>query len=168
MFSAMLTLGQLIPPLTARAADGRTVRAWDFKQKRNLVIVFLHAGCWRCEEYLARLAARAREWSEHNAVVLAIFAEMPPAIVTDALPAPVLAAADVSGRAHRAFLGEASMGPSGPVRVGAFVTDRFGELCAQWAGKEAAELPPAEELLGWLSQIEVACEECGVSHWGEP
>ena len=36
----MLTLRQLIPPLTARTAAGDTVRAWDYKQKRNLAIAF--------------------------------------------------------------------------------------------------------------------------------
>jgi len=30
----------LIPPVTARTAEGRIVRAWDYKQKRNLVIAF--------------------------------------------------------------------------------------------------------------------------------
>jgi hypothetical protein len=34
----MLRTRQLIPPLTIQTPDGRTVRAWDFKQKRNLVL----------------------------------------------------------------------------------------------------------------------------------
>ena len=35
-----LLMRRLIPPVTARTAEGRSVRAWDYKQKRNLVIAF--------------------------------------------------------------------------------------------------------------------------------
>ncbi len=42
MNGALLTR-QLIPPVTARTAEGRIVRTWDYKQKRNLVIAFLRA-----------------------------------------------------------------------------------------------------------------------------
>jgi len=53
--------------VTARTAEGRIVRAWDYKQKRNLVIAFLHSDCPRCVEWLAQLAARAAALSERAA-----------------------------------------------------------------------------------------------------
>ena len=47
----MLRTGRLIPPLTLRTPDGRVVRAWDFEQKKNLVIAFLDAECAPCEDF---------------------------------------------------------------------------------------------------------------------
>jgi hypothetical protein len=159
-----LRLRQIIPPLTARTSSGQTVRAWDFKQKKNLVTAFLHAGCRRCEGFAEKLVARAAELAEREAVALVVFPE-PPAPVIGALPAQIIVAADMSGRSQRAYLGEDAFGPAGLERVGVFVADRYGELYAQWVGREEGALPGIGEILSWLSQIELACEECGVSHW---
>jgi hypothetical protein len=102
---------QLIPPVTARTADGRIVRAWDYKQKRNLVIVFLHADCARCDGWLTQLVARAADLSEREAVGLIIYAEAPPR-TAEMLVAPLVAAADATGHSQRAFLGDGR--PSAP------------------------------------------------------
>ncbi len=161
----VLKTRQQIPPLTARTPAGHTVRAWDYKQKKNLVVAFLHAGCRRCEVFLSKLAARAAELAEREAVALVVFAEAPRAMLSENLPAQVLVAADMSGRSQRAYLGEDAFGSSGQQRVGVFVADRYGELYAQWVARDDDGLPGAGELLDWLGQIQVACEECGVSHW---
>jgi len=63
MNGALLTR-QLIPPVTVRTAEGRIVRAWDYKQKRNLVIAFLRADCARCESWLAQLAPISHSLAE--------------------------------------------------------------------------------------------------------
>jgi hypothetical protein len=160
-----LALRQLIPPLTAHTPDGRTIRAWDFKQKKNLVIAFLHAGCARCEDFLKTLVAGAKDFAEQEAVALIVFAEAPSARLAEMLPPQILAAADMSGRSQRAFLGNDVFAPGGQTSLGVFVTDRFGELYAQWVARSEAELPGAGEILGWLGQIQVACEECGAPHW---
>jgi len=158
-----LALRQIIPPLTARTPAGETVRAWDHKQKNNLVIAFLHSGCPRCEYFLEKLAARALDLAEREALALVIFAE-PPASAS--LPAQIIVAADMSGRSQRAYLGNDAFGPAGQERVGVFVADRYGELYAQWVAREEDGLAGVGEVLEWLGQIQVACEECGVSHWG--
>ena len=161
----MLTLRQVIPPLTARTTAGQTVRAWDYKQKRNLVIAFLHAGCRGYEEFLAKLATRAAELTEGEAAALVVFPQPPPAALSESLPAQMIIASDITGRSQRVFLGSAAFGPAGQERVGVFVADRYGELYAQWAGQTENELPGVEDVLRWLAQIQVACEECGISHW---
>ncbi len=160
----MLTLRQLIPPLTARALDGRIVRAWDYKQKKNLVIAFLHGDCRRCEQFLSRLAARAANLAEREAAALVIFPEQPSRLLEE-LPAEVVVASDVSGRSQRAYLGEDAFGHTGQRLVGMYVADRYGELYAHWQGLSEDALPGVADVLGWLGQIQVACEECGVSHW---
>jgi hypothetical protein len=159
----VLKLRQIIPPLTARAEDGRVVQVWDYKQKYALAVVFLHAGCRRCAEYLERLRENAAELKEREAVALVIFSEtLPPG---GRFPAQVVVAADVSGKSQRAFLGEDAFGPAGQVLLGVFVTDRYGELRAQWSGPHEDALPQAGEVLSVLSQIQMDCEECFPPEW---
>ena len=158
----MLRTGQIIPPVTARTPTGQTVRAWDFKQKRNLVIALLNAGCSGCQAYLEKLVACAPELAEREALALVVFAE-PPALGSENPPAQVMVATDMGGRSQRAYLGEDAFGPAGQQRVGVFAADRYGELYAQCVAAEADGLAGVREVLERLGQIQMACEECGVS-----
>ncbi len=162
----MLKHRQMIPPVTARACDGRVVQAWDYKQKRSLLIAFLHADCGDCEAFFVRLVREAARLAELEATALVVLPEPPLARLTDGLPPHVLLAADVSGRSQRAFLGKDAFERRGVAagEVGVFVTDRFGELAAQWCGSHDA-LPGMPDALGWLHQAQIACEECGSPHW---
>ncbi len=144
----MLRIHQLIPPLTAHTPSGHTVQAWDYKQKRNLVIAFLHPGCGRCREFLSFLAKHAAALEETEAVAMVIFSEPAPLALQADLPSQIRVATDVGGRTQCAFLGEDAFGPSGQVRVGVFVADRYGELYAQWVGTDETALP-ARCSAGW-------------------
>lgn len=159
----MLKLRQMIPPFAARGADGRTVRAGDFKQKKSLLIAFLHPDCPRCEGFLTRLAACGADLAEREAVALVIRASPPP-LALPTLPREVIVATDLSGHAQQAFLGKDAFGtarqPSTAV-VGVFVADRYGELMAQWQGSTDDALPALGDALSWLAQAQIACEECG-------
>ena len=161
----MLSTRQLIPPLTARTFTGRRVHAWDFKQKKNLVIAFLDATHPESEDFFKRLAARAAEIAEQEAVAFIVFSDSPSTALLTNLPQEFVVATDVGGRAARSYLGEDAFGPFGLQRSGVFVADRYGELYAQWIVSSGEALPGAGEVLSWLRQIELACEECGVSHW---
>lgn len=167
-----LQLRQLIPPVTARTADGRLVRAWDFKQKKSLAIVFLRnedvvlGGAATATTHLpTELATHADELRRLEAVALVILPAPVPASLTSGFPEEVVVATDVTGRSQRAFLGENAFGTAGLARVGAFVADRYGELVAQWVARDASALPRADVLFEWLSQVQIACEECGAPHW---
>jgi peroxiredoxin len=151
-----LLLRQVIPPLTARTCEGKTIRAWDYKQKRALVIVFLRADCSQCDNWLSQLAARAAELGEREAVALIIYAEPPPR-KTETLSSPLIAAADATGHSQRAFLGREAFGSAGLDRVGVFVTDRYGDLYGQWSGKDADALPAHAEIFDTLSVIQMIC-----------
>jgi hypothetical protein len=160
-----LKLRQVIPPLTARTLAGGMVRAWDYKQKRSLGIALLHANCARCSAWLASLAAHAAELAERDAVALIIFSQAPPAGFADSLPPQIVVATDVSGRAQRAYLGDDAFSPAGQTRLGVLVADRYGELFAQWVGDSDAALPAIGDVLAWLAQMQIACEECGSAQW---
>jgi len=152
----VLRTREMIPLVTARAADGAIVRAWDYKQKRNLVIAFLHADCPCCDSWLAQLGAAAADLSEREAVALVIYAETPPR-AAQALPAPLLAASDVTGHSQRAFLGQDAFSSAGLGRVGVFITDRYGELRDQWIARDGDGLPDQREILSSLWQIQIIC-----------
>lgn len=163
----MLKVRQMIPPVTARAADGHVVQAWDYKQKRSLLIAFLHAECAECEAFLARVAQQAKRLAELEATALIVLPQTPSARLSDELPANVVLAADVSGRAQRTYLGQEASEARPHLRtgsVGVFVADRYGELVAQWRGGHES-LPGMPDALGWLHQTQIACEECGSPHW---
>lgn len=152
----MLNTKELIPSLTLHVSDGRTVRAWDFKQKKNLVIAFLDVDCAMCADFLRRLAAFAGELRAKESVALAAFLQIPPQALTDGLPPEIIAGSDVSGRSARAFLREDALSPRGLARRGLFVTDRYGELAAQWIAADH-EFPAVGEIIACLSYLENLC-----------
>jgi peroxiredoxin len=160
----MLPLRQLIPPLTMRLPDGRIIRAWDFKQKKSLVVAFLDTDCDSCAEFLQRMAAQADEFRANSAVLLAAFLEAPPEKLTNRLPEGVFAGSDPSGHAARAFLGNDLLSPHGLANPAVFVADRYGELAAQWLVAQHA-FPAVGEIFASVHQLEIACEECTSPLW---
>jgi hypothetical protein len=160
----MLRTRQLIPPLNLHTPDGRTIRAWDFKQKKNLVIALLDADCTLCADFLRQLAARAADLHEKDTVALAVFLTPPPAALTDSLPKEIVAGCDMSGYGARAYLGDDAFSARGLVRHGVFVADQYGELFAQWA-LAAHNFPTLGEIFSSLDQIEMAFEECSTPAW---
>jgi len=151
-----LLLRQVIPPVTARTAEGKIIRAWDYKQKHPLVIVFLHSECGICDAWLKDLAASSAALKEYEAVALVIYSEAPPRIAETLAP-PLIAASDPAGHSHGAFLGPQAFGPTGLDRVGVFVADRYGELFGQWFGRDATDLPAIQEILDTLGVIQIIC-----------
>jgi peroxiredoxin len=160
----MLKVRQLVPPVAIHTPDGRSVSSWDFKQKKNLVIAFLHSDCEECRGFLQALSANASELAEHGAVVLAAFLDVPPRSLRDTIAAAILLGTDASGRGVRAFLGDDAASGNGLTQLGVFVTDRYGELKSQWITR-AHSFPATSQILGALWQAEIACEECGEPHW---
>jgi hypothetical protein len=165
-YEGMLPLRQLIPPLSIHSPDGRTIRAWDFKQKHSLVIAFLDSGCDPCADFLRRLAAHAPELREKNAVAITAFLESPPPILYESLPKGIYCGADFSGRSAQSFLGREALSPTGLRLSGVFVTDRYGELYDQWIFP-AHGFPPLGDIFSSLTQIEISCEECTHPAWLE-
>jgi hypothetical protein len=160
----MLRMRQLIPPLSLHTPDGRTIRAWDLKQKKNLVIAFLDADCAMCADFLRSLVARAAELRDKETVALAVFLALPPAALTDSLPKEIIAGCDMSGYGARAYLVDDVFSARGLVSRGVFVADRYGELFAQWP-LAAHDFPALGDIFSSLDQIEMTCEECGTPAW---
>ena len=161
---AVLRNRQLVPPLTIHTPDGRTIRGWDYKQKKNLVIAFFDTDCAPCEEFLRALVDSAAVLREKNAVALVVFLAQPACRLTDSLPPGIIVGADMPGNSARAFLGEDAFASRGFVRGGVFLTDRYGELLAQWT-IERHKFPAIAEILAALDHVEMACDECSTPLW---
>ena len=160
-----LRLRYQIPALTMRTPDGRSVSAWDFKQKRNRVIALLRADSPKSWDFVQGLAAHAAQWKEKEAIGLVVFPKAPPECFAKTLPPEVIAGTDSAGKSIARFLGTEAIGPAGLERQGVFVADRYGELYAKWVVEEGGELPAISDILKALEQIEIACEECQPSAW---
>jgi len=160
----MLHTRQLIPPLGLHTPDGRKIHAWDFKQKKNLVIAFLDLDCAMCADFMRALASRASDLREKEAIALVVFLAPPPAAISDSLPKEIIAGCDMPGRGARAYLGDDAFSSRGLVRGGVFVADRYGELFAQWS-LMGHKFPAPDEIFNALEQIEIACEECTTPTW---
>jgi len=160
----MRRLRTLIPPLSIHAPDGRLMRAWDFKQKKSLVILFLDTDCTACETFLHRLAQQAGGLRRRDAVALVAFLAAPTERITGLLPAEIIAGTEMSGRAARAFLGSDALSSSGLGMRGVFVTDRYGELAEQWESR-GHDFPAPGDILRWIDQAEVNSDACGAPAW---
>ena len=159
----MLHVGHVIPPLTLRTAEGRIIRAWDFKQRSNLVIGFLDAECSVCEAFVRTLRAHAGELREKEAKALFLVPDGFSMSGSGMLSSEVIVGADIDNQSVRRFVG--TVVPSAQRRCrGLFITDRYGELASQWIVPEH-EFPAVRDILGALDLVEIACEECFPPHW---
>ena len=151
----MLPLRQIIPPLTLHAADGRTIHAWDFKQKKNLLIAFLHDDCPRCEEFLRQLSVAAPLWKENETVILAALFAPPSRALTDTLDASVIVGVDRNGQSTAAYLGKDALSPSRVSAPAIFQTDRYGELTTQWEINNDHNFPSVAKLSAQAAHSEM-------------
>jgi peroxiredoxin len=160
----MLRTRQLVPPLSLHTPDGRNVHVWDFKQKKNLLVVFLDADCALCADFLRRLATQAARLRTSEAVVLAVFLEPPAPGFFDSHSPEIIAGSDMSGRGVQAFLGDDALSSRGLARRGVFVADRYGELFAQWFLRDH-EFPTIDEIFTWVEHAVIACDGCATPIW---
>ncbi len=148
-------LAKQMAPLRLRTPDGCILDVSSFRHRSPVVVAFLEAGCERCRQWLADLLAERARWGARPAVVVA-WAE---GNLTGKLP-DIHSGLVESGDRER-WLGTGA-------RVGVFVADRYGELYARWTAPDHDGLPSASSVLSRIEQAELACDECGVSHWPPP
>jgi peroxiredoxin len=152
--------GRYLAAFELPAADGRTVRLWDYRLRRNPVLFFHHgAACPRCRAELTRFARYYPQYQERDGEVGAIGPDGPEeaaALAADlGLPFPLLSdpEAKVAARQQLAV----------PAVV---VASRVEEIWAAWAPTDELELPSQEEILSWLEFAVLQCHNgCGRPEW---
>jgi len=154
-----LEMEKVVPDFILPAVGGKQVSPRDFKQRSNLVIVYLDLDlCAGCVDYLQELADNYHVYRELETEIIAVIpqpvVELRSRIAALGLPFPVLS--DEDGRVGRVYLEDEVDGAVG----GIFVTDRFGALRAKILARGEQDLPNQQTVLDWLNLIEMECPEC--------
>ncbi|HWB71099.1 MAG TPA: redoxin domain-containing protein [Egibacteraceae bacterium] len=143
----VLEFDRVVPGVALRErSTGAQVSPTDFRQRRALVLCFLHADCEPCRDFAAGLADLADGIRSADAEVRAVLPEEQPA------PLPVWVDAD--GRARRRLLGS-----DGQLPV-VLILDRYA--AAQQSHPAADhDFPDPGAILSTLRHQSMLCPECG-------
>lgn len=150
--------GELLRDFTLPAADGTPVRLSDLRGQSSLVIVL--TGALPLAGGLQPLLAAWHEYGNEDAKLVAIVAA-PPGEAREfqfGLAGELTVLADAEMTVHR---------QAGADRTSSaiYVTDRFGEIFAEWRTSAGDTLPPVAEVVRTLRQINLLCPECGSPEW---
>ena len=161
VLSSRIEAGALLPYLDLPSNRNVTVNLWDFKQKKNLVIIFHHGiGCNDCRRKLRELTEIYGKAKDLEAEFLAVSFDSPAEGIKqgeeDKLPFPLLSDLDGAATGRFTHVNVARKAPYSSI----FISDRFGVLRYQKIAEEAGELPAGKEILDWLLLIECECPEC--------
>lgn len=156
-----LEISQLVPSFTLPSSQGGEVELWDYKMRKNLLILFYHgADCPACRKELKMLAENYGELVELEAEVLAISSDAlersREVSVKLNLPYPLLS--DPEGKVIEKFTHR--QGEKKAASPSVFITDRYGTLYYQLISDEISGLPDLAEILSWLRFIQSQCPEC--------
>jgi len=137
------------------------ISLWQFKQKRNLIIIFYHGSkCTLCQKKLEEYSKIYEQAKELEAEILAISFdstnEIEDYMRKIPLPFPVLSDNKQEVAEKYTYKDYQRNSPVPSV----FITDRFGVLYYQKISREATELPSGKEILDWLIFMNIQCPEC--------
>ncbi|MCL4562772.1 MAG: peroxiredoxin family protein [Chloroflexi bacterium] len=147
--------GEMAPDFSLPSLRGETLRLSDFRNRSNLILVFVgQPPDPRIEDLLAGLAEGARELSEQNTrllVVLPLNQDQPAAWAS--LPFTFLS--DPEGKADRLFAVPTPQGFYPAI----YTIDRYGEIYSADRLLPGKLIPRPEDLFDILQFIEFQCPE---------
>lgn len=168
--TSKFSTGHLIPNFRLSAANRLgQVGPWDYKQHRNLVLIFFRTlECLKCKQLLREISEHYGEYQQMEAEVLAISSDEIDCLrqlAQDlALPFPVLS--DRGGGVTDLYLKHIEQrGDRAAFEAAIFVADRWGAVFSIRIIEKDHDLPAEAEIRDWLEFIELQCEECFPSEW---
>jgi peroxiredoxin len=150
-----LKVKELIPQFELKDLSGNEVVLWDFKEKNNLLLVFLQGQtCPHCTDFLHSISVNQDEFLEEQTVVLAIVRDNLHVAqgYRDELDAWMPILNDSTGAVTDQY---------SDILPAVFVTDRFQELRAEWVVGPKGSFPAQNEILDVLELMNLECPECG-------
>jgi peroxiredoxin len=153
------TRGDMMPDLDLTGPGGRPVRISDYRQRKNLVLLFMDGAGLGARRLLRGLAFRHEELVREDTEVMAV--SLGPEGIPE-LPEPFAGGppfrvlADDEGGAHRAVGASPRDGEEG---TSLFILDRYGQIFAAYGPGGRAPIPPLGEILDWVRFIESECPE---------
>ena len=167
--TSTLRTGQLIPNFRLSAVNRKgQIGPWDYKQHRNLVLIFFRsAECRKCKQALREIAEHYGDYKEKEAEVLAISTDeldrLRQLAQDLALPFPVLS--DSDGKVTDLYFKHPEKVVKKTSDVAIVVADRWGAIFSTKSIEIDHDLPVEAEVREWLEFIELQCEECFPSEW---
>ncbi|NWF86708.1 redoxin domain-containing protein [Candidatus Bathyarchaeota archaeon] len=160
-FEGRLILREVVPYLNLPSHKNNNVNLWDFKQRKNIVIIFHHGmACASCRNKLKKLAKVYNIMQSLETEVFGVSfnntSETKKQTELDGISFLLLSDLDGETTERFTYVDKARNAPFPSV----FITDRFGELRYQKIAREAEDLPGEEEILSWLLLIQTECPEC--------
>jgi peroxiredoxin len=153
-----LELGQIIPAFTLPGADGMLHSPWDYKQRQNLILLFLHRSSSIETRDLLRTFAKAYSAiREEQCSILAISSDTVLAnlLTQDELHLPYPLLADPKVEVFSRYtLWEATTDRQ---NSGIVLANRYNALYQHWVVEREVDLPPIEELLDSLKYLNKLC-----------
>ncbi len=149
-----------IPDFTLEATDGRVISPSMYRNKENLVLVFVqYYQCSSCYPLLTDLKKNYKQFREMNTEVLLIINCNENAVKNLQqlwmMPFPVLS--DEDDHISKQFLGS-----NNQPRPALLIIDRFGSAWKYYnTGGDNKEIK-LPEVMKWLEFIEIQCPECDV------
>lgn len=146
----------MITNLRLTQSDGKPLRVSDYRQKQNLVILFIDdAGSGLLSRLVSTLSERYAEFKAEEAEILVVVGQrdcLQPWLQVE-LPFPVVTFidSDMNGKAAAIL--------SSQTGAAVYVLDRYGEVYASYHPDDTTGVPTADDLLEWLRFIELQCPE---------
>lgn len=155
--------GSVIRDFQLRSAEGRPVLLSGCRGHSNIVLV-LAGEADLAGKLLSDLAGHQAELNKNEARALIIVPGPPEraAALKCFLQLNSEVLADVDAELHR-VMGTADR--EGRILPALFITDRFGEVFAEFRVAQGKNLPGMEEIQGWIDLMNRQCPECGPPEW---
>lgn len=155
--------GRPLPGFTLPETGGGTFRLGSLKQRRPVLLAFVHGSeCAACRTWLAGLARERAALADLDAAVLIVAPE--PVAQLRQLQAqvdlPFTLLADEAGSVAAAYVPHAG-------HLALYAADRYLQCLAGWHAPEATGLPPLEAPLTALLAAEQEDCGCGLPAWPE-
>ena len=165
-----LSTGQLLPDFALSAVNrAGQVGPWDYKQHRNLVLIFFRTvECVRCKELLREISLHYDQYQQKEAEVLAISTDeidrLRQLAHDLALPFPLLSDSDRKVT-NLYFEDPEKDGDWEAFEAAIVVADRWGAIFSSKSIEKDRGQPAEAEIRDWLDFVELQCEECFPAEW---
>lgn len=158
----MLKAQQLAPNFRLSTIDGKIVQLWDFRQRKNVVLVFAPDRAGELtHDILNSFKENLAEYRSANTVILFVISDFQQSELHVPGTDDFHILLDKEKQAARSYFGQENH----EAGYGVFIIDRYGELWTQWQTLQSSELPSQKEIIDSINLIEMQCPECGISDW---
>jgi len=155
-----LELNRPVPLFELPSTLGRNIQLWEYRQRKNVLILFLCSDNNRNGKILRNFADNYDQYLSQNTEILAIINEDQKEIdgLKKELNLPFPMLSDMSGNVadkYTQIIDKCSI-PS------VFVIDKFGILYYQSALEKEDEFFEQDKIFEWLDFVEKQCPECTI------